>query len=428
MLKKRLLSILHLTVSQRKVNDFWKVSEMSSILRKIREAIIRRPVFGAASPPGLTFFETKPDIPLADVIKLYERDPTCKASVDLLASATVGMGFYTTVNEGYEKAEEAKDVVDKFNEDVNLDALLNDMAKVLIACGNDFWLKITPERLEDLHRLPIDAVEKVVLNPIKELKVPYKVESYKLRNSYGGKELRPEAVIHWRINYIGSEGFGIGILQVLLHTLTINSDKRPSYAWMKSKIEKILPKIFEKYAGPDVLALLEGAKDGTIKKFEKAIKNRPEEGAWLFYNRKGDIKPVTIDPRARFEFYIDHIINQFYLGCETPLPRLFSTPGFTEASANAALDLQDMLIKPIQRYIKRQVERDIFDVVLAQAGFNPAEAQIRLNWGSPEVPEVEMADMLRAAELGLIRPEEFRKNAAKFGWELWEQEESETQA
>ena len=135
-----------------------------------------------------------------------------------------------------------------------------------------------------------------------------------------------------------------------------------------------------------------------------------------------DVKPVTIDPRARFEFYIDHIINQFYLGLETPLPRLFSTPGFTEASARAALDLQDMLIKPIQRYIKRQVERDIFDVVLLQAGFEPAEAQVRLNLGSPELPKIETADMLRAAELGLIRPEEFRKNAVKFGWELWEKE------
>jgi hypothetical protein len=40
-----------------------------------------------------------------------------------------------------------------------------------------------------------------------------------------------------------------------------------------------------------------------------------------------------------------------------------------------------------------------------------------------------MADMLKAAELGLIRPEEFRKNAAKFGWELWEQEtQPKTQA
>jgi len=33
-----------------------------------------------------------------------------------------------------------------------------------------------------------------------------------------------------------------------------------------------------------------------------------------------------------------------------------------------------------------------------------------------------LADLIKAAELSLIRPEEFRKNAAKFGWELWEQE------
>ena len=34
-----------------------------------------------------------------------------------------------------------------------------------------------------------------------------------------------------------------------------------------------------------------------------------------------------------------------------------------------------------------------------------------------------MAGLIRAAELGLIRPEEFRKNAVKFGWELWQKTE-----
>ena len=79
-----------------------------------------------------------------------------------------------------------------------------------------------------------------------------------------------------------------------------------------------------------------------------------------------------------------------------------------------------MLIKPIQRYIKRQVEKDIFNAILRQADFNPLEAKIRLNWGSPETPELVPADLIHAAQLGLIRPEEFRKNAIKFGWELWE--------
>jgi len=400
---------------------------MSKILKRLVEAFVLKTRSGFASPQSTTIYET-PSIPLADAIKLYEKDPTCKASVDLLAASAVGVGFYTTVNGRYEKAEEAKKTIDQFNEDVNLDALLCDMARVLIACGNDFWLKITPERLKELQRLPIDAIERIEQSYIKNsgLKIPYRIEGYKLRQTFGGESLRPEAIIHWRINCVGLSGFGTGVLQVLLHSLTFQSDRRPAYAWMKAKIERIMPKIFEKYAGPDVLALLEKADEATIQKFERAIKNRSEEGAWLFYSGKGDIKPITLDPRARFEYYVEHLINQFYLGCETPLPRLFSTPGFTEASAKAALDLQNMLIKPIQRYVKRQVERDIFDVVLTQEGFNSAEAQVRLNWGSEKIPEIVMADMLKAAELGLIRQEEFRKNAVKFGWQLWEKPQPET--
>jgi hypothetical protein len=121
------------------------------------------------------------------------------------------------------------------------------------------------------------------------------------------------------------------------------------------------------------------------------------------------------------------LLNQFYLGCETPLPRLFSTPGFTEASANAALELQDILIKPIQRYIKRQVERELFNIVLSQAGLNPSKAQARLNWSPIKTPQTNLTDLLKAAEQNLIRPEEFRKNAVKFGWQLWEPEQPQTE-
>ena len=393
-----------------------------SFFKRLFEKFTRPPISGSASPKGAVFLETA-DISLSDVMSMYERDPACKASVDLLAAATVGMGFYTTANEEYERAKEAKEAVDNFNTEINLDGLLNDMAKVLIACGNDFWLKLTPERLVEVCRLPFDAVEHVEIGSIDEaLKIPYKVEGYKLSRQYGGQTLKPEALIHWRINSLNSSGFGAGILQVLLQTLAIKGDTRPSYAWMKAKIEKIMPKIFEKYAGPDVLAYVEKADQHIVSQFQNAIKARSEEGTWLFYNKPCDIKPVQLDPRARFEYYIEHIINQFYLGCETPLPRLFGTPGFTEASAKAALELQAMLVKPLQRYIKRQVEKSIFAPVLAQSGFNVSKAQVRLNWGSAKVPEISLAEMLRAAELKLIRPEEFRKNAVKFGWELWETE------
>ena len=399
---------------------------MSSAFGKIREFLTYTQASGSASPGGSVFYETA-DISLAKVMELYEKDTTCKSSVDLLAASAV-KGFYTTCapEKDYPEAKKAKAYVDAFCENVNLDGLLHDMAIRLIACGNDFWLKLAPEKLSEFVRMPIDAVEKIKLTSVKGLKIPYKVESYQLKSSYrestGNSNLQPGAVLHWNVNQNFNSGFGVGLLQVLLHTLTIDNNKRPAYAWMKAKIERLMPKIFEKYAGPDVIVGLPGAKPETIEKFERAVKNRPEEGVWLFHGQKdANFNAVSIDPRAQgFTYYIDHMVNQFYLGCETPLPRLFSTPGFTEASARAALDLQDMLIRPVQQYVKRQVERELFSVILSQGGFDPVAARVRLNWGNPELPELLMSDLISAAEQGFIRPEEFRKNAGKSGWELWD--------
>jgi hypothetical protein len=234
---------------------------MNPHMQKLMEAFSPKTKSGYASPNRALVYET-PCLPLDDVVKLYERDPTCKSSVDLLAASAVGSGFYTTVDDTYEKAAQAKKIVDNFNENTNLDALLCDMARMLVACGNDFWLKLSPESLQELHRLPVDSIERIHQTYLedKTLKIPYKTESYKLRPTYGGENLDSEAVIHWRINCLDYSGYGTGVLQVLLHSLTFQSEKRPSFGLMKAKIEKIMPKIFEKYAGPDVLALLERAR------------------------------------------------------------------------------------------------------------------------------------------------------------------------
>ena len=408
---------------------------MSKIAHKIREVLSHAPASGVSSPAGDVVYDT-PVIPLIDCWELYKRDTACRSSVNMLAASLVGMGFYTTCasEEEYKDAKKAKNAVDDFcgvpPKGVNLDNKLYHMSKRLIACGNVFWLKVSET---EILRLPLDAVEKIQIQPLNstDIKIPYKVTGYKLCSKYGGGTLKPESVIHWKFDEDDeSTGFGIGLMQTLLLTLQIQgNERRPSYAAMKAKIESIMPRIFEKYAGPDVLAFVPNADKETIQKWETAIKNRKKEGVWLFFGGKvgkdaapPQLMPVQIDPRGRFEGYIDHMINQFYLGCQTPLPRLFSTPGFTEASANAAKDLQDILIKPTQREIKRTVESAVFAPVVTKAGFDPILAAVRLNWGTPETPKVLVSDLIAAASgpAPLIRAEEFRKNAVKFGWELWE--------
>ena len=91
----------------------------------------------------------------------------------MLAASAVKRFYTTCVNEkDYPDAAKAKGAVDVFCEEINLDGLLHDMAIRLIACGNDFWLKLTPNELSEFVRMPIDSVEKIKLSSVEGLKIP----------------------------------------------------------------------------------------------------------------------------------------------------------------------------------------------------------------------------------------------------------------
>jgi hypothetical protein len=358
-----------------------------------------------------------------DIITAYTRDPSCKAFVDFLADQAVGAGFYTTVNEQYAHAEETKQVIDSFNETVNLDELLQIAAREIVASGNSFWMKTEPEHLQNLKILPLTGFD----NPTAIKRNQYgQVTGYNY--SYGDVKtaFKPEKIIHFRWNPVNFSAYGTGVLQVLLTELSFNGETRISFLEMKARIEKIMPEIFEKYAGPDELWIFAGASDEKLAEYQKLIKTKPKAGARFVYNKpEADIKTVTVDPKARYEAYIDHILNQVYLGGQTPLPKLFTTPGFTEASARAALEIAERKVMALQRFIKRTCEREIFNPLIRQAGLNPAKANCRLNWGT-EKPEVKLEDLIRLAEISAtsetpyVRSEEVRKNLVKAGFELWE--------
>jgi len=92
----------------------------------------------------------------------------------------------------------------------------------------------------------------------------------------------------------------------------------------------------------------------------------------------------------------------------------------------AVLEIVERKVLALQRFCKRIVEREIFVPVIKQAGLDPKEADCRLNWGMPETPEIEVADIVRLAEISArsriqyVRPDEVRKMLVKIGFELTE--------
>ena len=400
---------------------------MSSILRKIVEAI-RKPQATIVDASPISFSKAS-DITFEDVLNAYVKDPACSAFVDFLADQTVGMGFYTSCAniEEYGDAEKAKEAVDHFCEQVNLDEMLQVTAREIVASGNSFWEKIEPSRLVNLKIVPLTSIDKIKRDS--QGNVLGYVQSF----SDGGKTLQPERIIHFRWNPVNQEPFGRGILRSLLEPMTVNGETRMSFLEMKARVENIMPKIFEKYAGPDEIWSIPGARDDTASTLQNLLRKKPKEGARFVWSGKeaATISTVQVDPRARYEAYVNHIMGQINMGGQSPVSALLVDPRYaTKATAETAAAFVERKVMALQRFIKRIIEKEVFDPIVKQAGYDPQKAAVRLNWGLPEKPDIN-ALLPVLAQIAKDRPdtittEEFREILTDLGLPLQKTETSQT--
>ncbi len=201
-----------------------------------------------------------------------------------------------------------------------------------------------------------------------------------------------ERILHFCWNPVNREPFGRGILQSLLEEFDIGSgEKRTSFLKMKARIENIMPKIIEKYAGPDEMWSIPGAKDEMLSTLQNLLKKKPKEGARFVWNGKeaATISTVQVDPRSRFEAYIDHIMGQINMGGQSPVSALLIDPKYaTKATAETAAAFVERKVMALQRFTKRTIEKEVFDPVVKHEGLDPQKAAVRLNWGMPEKPDI----------------------------------------
>jgi hypothetical protein len=357
-----------------------------------------------------------PEPAFAVLVEIYKKDEDARAAVDFYAQAIVGSGFHTSCAEGY---EDAKRAVDLFAEEVDLDNYLLEVAKEIVAYGNSFTELITPLDLRDLRILPIASGWQIhrsrdgTVSKIEQHKPPAKVE------------FRPEEIIHWRWGSVSAESFGRGILHTLAETLTYTlrfSDGSsvtrvvPPLYKIKAMVRDDLRKILHHYI-PRSAWVFTDASDAWIQA-QAALIGKLDAGERIAVNKDVKIVEETLDIRGRMEFIIQYFENAYLKALQTPIIKLFTTPGYTEASARVVQEQFERVIRSLQRYIKRVVEKRIFRPIVAQAGFDPAKASVRLNWGQIEPPKIEFEQVLRAGELGFLRVDEVRRLLASLGFPL----------
>jgi hypothetical protein len=142
----------------------------------------------------------------------------------------------------------------------------------------------------------------------------------------------------------------------------------------RAEMNSDMPKAVHRWAYPIPIMETSGPKQA----LEDAAKDRDID-EWIFVGnvREGEVrwKTLEINPQARFIPYIELIYYQICEGLHAPL--LLYLKNATEASATVMMESVDRLTSGIQRYMKRRVEKNLFE---PQVG-TPVP---RLVWGQPK--------------------------------------------
>jgi hypothetical protein len=364
---------------------------------------------GKVAPVWQQIYGETVEVDFAACRDAYLTDPTVKAVVDNLVAQVVGSGFYVTV-----EPPEAKDVLDDFNEEAAVDEWLQQVTREILYAGNSFTVKPedwrSPPELTDLM-LPLSTIKRIKRSETGEVQAIIQV--------LNGEEIhyKPDEVIHFCWNPVDRRAFGVGLLTPLLSArLDPDGEFVPPLLQIKAQIENDMRRVLHKY--PPRFLIKFNVSDDKFENQIKPVLQSLKPGQDFATNCEIDVKEMTVSSQMRTEHILEWLLNQIYLAFGTPLPRLLTTTGFTEASAKAALESSEAFRVMLQRYLKRRYERLVAKPVLEAYGF--PDAKPRLHWGTPEIPTPTFADLSKAFELGGIRLDEYRKNLQKFGFEIWD--------
>ena len=323
----------------------------------------------------------------ADYAKFYEyykTHPLVKSSVDSLAGMVAGVGFYTTVDNPDDQAQvKAKNLVDEFNRQNNLDELLLETVKDMLITGNSFWEKIFDKngKLIRVKRLPTTKI-KVVRDRFGD------ITKYVQQTTLDYIEFKPDEITHFKWNGIDLSGYGVGIVEPISTFLEFD----------KKNMENMVEVVY-KTAYPIPIFTFKTKTD--LENFINILKQRQPGDPILTV---GEISPtiIQVDSRIRFGEFIESVERKLFEGMRAPL--LSWLRNATEASAKVMLECVDRDVKAMQRYIKRKIEGEIWKPLLE--AYSLKNVHVKLNWGFPKsgLEDLRIKDLvdLAKADVGIL--------------------------
>lgn len=363
--------------------------------------------------------------PVVKNIKLYNyylSDPNVQNSVNTFADQLVGAGYYMDGDD-----PEIIKKLDVWFKQIKFKRKFKTFVKDACITGNGMFEKlIQGKKLVDL-----DLVDMRIVTGILPDKTDPKIAASVIQTNGGEtSEIPYENIIHYKLFEISRQFFGIG----LFHSLSVPQYERDgenhSLLDDMKRMREAFARILQRYGSPKSVFTFPNENDAVVKQRAQELKSM-KDGEILVVNQDFGYKELTIDPRSRFDKYIDFIQLMNELGTQTPTSKLMTTAGFTEASARAALDIMEGRVTSIKQDLEDMIEDEIIMPYLLGLGMDEKKimsANINFHIGQTEIPTFLISDILSAAQIivenkPLITWVETRELLRRSEWKLLPDEE-----
>ena len=383
---------------------------------------------------GFTYrpFDT-PKVVFSEQMKGYFDDEDARMGVDFLAAKTTGGDHYFTG-----KTKFLSEYIESWTKDINLNWLIWQIAKELLAFGNCFVRCRVPiwqaKRPEDFQILPIESMVRIWWTPDR------RPLWYEFRGAEYNGYFRPGEVMHFVWNQTNAQIFGFGILAQLTNRVTYMEDtadgpivkERESYLDIKHGLQNVSYKVMKRYLPRLVIDASKAGEDtrDSIREEMRTIHDSEDIVHGITGLKTTEIGTQTrpIDPQV----FMDLFQGSIFKAVQTSKGRIAGQsqgPTYANGEESAILDEVGMSEFPIQ--LRYQIENmivkpwyeshrikdpNMFNGLIAVPW---KAAHFELNFGQQSKKDLEPEQIAQWVQIlqgaGQIAPQEIRKIAERVG-------------
>jgi hypothetical protein len=344
------------------------------------------------------------------------KNPMIANAVDSVTASILSSGFYFT-----SEKPEAAEKVSRWAGKVGLRALLFDVIREVVLTGNSFLKPEGRGEALQLYRIPLTWFRPeldLIVEEEKVIVVNYYVDVRVGTHVDLRRVLPASEVIHFAFNILYPEWpWGCGIAyQLVTRQMDWKGREVPSPLEAEATLRRDLILFMDRSVPKRIIRFDVG--DDQLNRIRSEIEPvLKDPGADFVTNTKFEVGELKAPERLRFEYY-QIFENMFTAAFRSPVVKLFTTPGFTEASAREATSLFELFTNAVRELVEHVLETKVFPLVTPE--------HVEIHWGQPKRPELRFAEIIQAARADAFNPaiisrEEARKMLRELGWILEEE-------